>query len=78
MKQYVSSKDPYGKFAVTGTSGQRLRETEMELKGNQRGGNGANEKAWSSRKIEKNDDGKKKAKDAQKKKKKRPQKEQRG
>ena len=72
MKQYVSSKDPYGKFAVTGTSGQRLRETEMELKGNQRGSNGANEKASSSRKVEKNDGGKKKAKDA---KKKRPQRE---
>ena len=76
MKQYVSSKDPYGKFAVTGTSGQRLRETEMELKGNQRGSNGANEKAWSSRKAENKDGGKKKVKDA--KKKKRPQREQRG
>lgn len=75
MKQYVSSKDPYGKFAVTGTSGQRLRETEMELKGNQRGSNGANEKAWSSKKVEKDDGGKKKAKEA---KKKRPQREQRG
>lgn len=75
MKQYVSSKDPYSKFAVTGTSGQRLRDTEMELKGNQRGSNGANEKAWSSRKVEKNDGGMKKPKDA---KKKRPQREQRG
>ena len=74
MKQYVSSKDPYGKFAVTGTSGQRLRETEMELKGNQRGSNGANEKAWSSRKVENNDGGKKKAEEA---KKKRPQRDQR-
>lgn len=75
MKRYVSSKDPYGKFAVTGTSGQRLRETEIELKGNQRGSNGANEKAWSSKKVEKNDGEKKKTKEA---KKKRPQREQRG
>lgn len=75
MKQYVSSKDPYGKFAVTGTSGQRLRDTEMELKGNQRGSTGANEKAWSLRKAENKDSGKKEPKDA---KKKRPQKEQRG
>ena len=59
MDSYVSSKDPYGNFAATGTH-RSPHEVEMDMKRNEPGSSKDYEKAKSSKGKEKKKGGKKK------------------
>ena len=66
MDSYVSSKDPYGNFAATGTH-RSLHQAEMDMKRNELGSSKDYDKAKASEGKEKKKGGKKrKGKDGKK------------